>query len=220
MKRGHLGTPSDNAICSNIINRTPVNFEQYRAVTLLFIENVISGSATHDGPLDEESSTIQTLLSQLNRLDCVTIDSQPFESEMYNGTLYRARPYLHFYYPRRKVGQLLDLFMYKNDHTLVSVYVPGANVVMHNDKLYTELSDNNGYIPLHQDFINGRWVDNFNTSFNPVHMKEIFRGLSLTNNALQQYGNTNLCLIVIVGMDFTNDMFTRLAHSAHSLFFA
>ena len=220
MHRRHLVTLSDNDICARIINRIPANFEQYRAATLLFIENVIGESATHAGPLDDESAIIQTVLSQLNRLDCVTIDSQPFESEILNGTLYRARPYLQFFYPRRKIEQLLNLFMYENDQTLVAMYVPGSNVVMHNDKLYTELADADGYIPLHQDFINGKWVDSFNTSINPFDVKEIFRNLSLTNNELLQYGNANLCAVLIIGMDFSNTMFTKLAHSAHSLFFA
>lgn len=207
------------AACLDTINKSPTNFEQYRATTLLFIENVIGASSTHGGPLDDESAIIQPVLSQLNRLDCVTTDSQPFEQDTVDGIIYRSRPFLRFYYPRRKINQLLELFMSNNNTTLATVYAPGSKVIMYNDKLYTDLSDSEGYLALHQDFIDGHWVESFNTTFNPITMPHSFNDLALTNKVLLHYGKENLVLVNIIGMDFNNDIFTRLAYAAHALFF-
>lgn len=210
----------NTAVCANIINKLPTNFEQYRAVTLLFIEGVIGESSTHKGPLDEESGIIQKVLGQLNRLDCLTVDSQPYEQGIIEGTFYRSRPFLRFYYPRRKVNQLLELFMHGNPNILTAIYAPGNKVIMYNDMLYTNLADAGGYFPLHQDFIDGEWVESFNTTFNPNSFGELFDQLSLTNDVLLRNSKENLVLLNVIGMDFNNDIFTRLAHAAHALFFA
>jgi len=207
--------------CANSINASPVNFDQYRDVTLLFIDDVIGVSTTHYGKLDEESLQIKSVLNQLNRLDCVTINSQPAEYDTFNDVFYRSRPYVYFYYPSRKINQLLDLFLYDNVTTLVTVYTPSDNrITMYNDELYTHLADKNGYLALHQDFIDGQWIENSNTSFNPNHMAGSFSELGLTNNTLLDYGKENLVLVNVIGMDFTNNTFTRLAHAAHALFFS
>lgn len=209
----------DMQTCAEMLNRIPSNIEQYRAVNLLFIEDVITESATHGAPLDEESQIIQHELSQLNRLDCITINSQPFEEDSVDGIIYRARPYLQFYYPRHKINQLIEVFMRDNTQTLVTIYAPNNKVIMYNDKLYTELSDSNGFLALHQDFINDMWVESFHTSFNPIYMKDVFEHLGLTNNRLLEYGRQHLVLVNIISMEFNNNMFQRLAQAAHSVFF-
>jgi len=187
---------------------------------LLFIENITKASSTHAGPLDDESSLIQNELSQLNRLDCVTINSQPYEQETVNGIMYRARPFVFFYYPKRKINQLIQLFMYNNTTTLMTVYSPDTKVVMYNSEIYTELSNSKGLFPLHQDFINGNWVESYYTSFDPTSMPNMFNYLSHSNTSLLQNEKENLVLVNIVGMDFDNNIFTKLAHSAHAIFFS
>lgn len=213
----------NNSIVSSYVHSiitAPINFDQYRDVTLLFIDNVIGVSSTHGGELDEESLQIKSILNQLNRLDCVTIDSQPAIHDTVNDILYRSRPYVYFYYPARKINHLLDLYLYDNVTNVVTVYTPSDNrVTMYNDKLYTNLANKNGYLALHQDFTNGQWVENFNTSFNPSNMPKAFNDLSFTNNTLLQYGRENLVFVNVIGMDFTDNTFTRLAHAAHALFF-
>lgn len=204
---------------SNSINKTPVNFEQYRAVTLLFIDGVITSSSTHETPLDEESGIIKNVLSQLNRLDCVTVDSQPFEEDTVDGTLYRSRPFLLFYYPRRKINELLKFFMNDNHETLVTVYIPGKKVLMYNDNLYRELANDTGYFPLHQDYVDGGWVESFNTTFHPDLIKLSFEQLALTNKKLLEYGRKELAIVNIISTTFDNTVFSKLAHSAHALFF-
>lgn len=207
--------------CVNFINKSPTNFDQYRDVTLLFVDNVIEESATHKGKLEDETMLIKTVINQLNRLDCVTTDSQPAEYDTVDKIIFRSRPYLYFYYPVRKINLLLDIFLHNNDETLVTVYTPLDNrVSMYNDKLYTKLSDERGFLPLHQDYINNQWIENFNTSFNPAFMAETFDELSLTNDKLLQYGRENLVLVNVIGTDFSNNTFTKLAHAAHALFFA
>lgn len=207
--------------CSNQINKLPVNFDQFRAVTLLFIEGITTSTTTHVDSLDEESNIIQEHLSQLNRLDCVTVTSQPYENFIVDDKQYRSRPFVDFYYPVRKINRLIDDYMKINGrNVIISVYSPITNeTFMYNENAYKNLVNERGYFPLHQEYTNGKMIEDYDTSFNPIHMADLFSELEYSNKNLLAFGKENLVLVTIIGLNFSNDVFKKLTLSAHRLFF-
>lgn len=207
--------------CSNQINKLPVNFDQFRAVTLLFIEGITTSTTTHADILDEESNIIQEYLSQLNRLDCVTVTSQPYEKFIVDGRQYRSRPFVNFYYPVRKINKLIDEYNKINGkNVIISVYSPIADeTFMYNEDAYKKLIDERGYFPLHQEYSRGKMIEDYDTSFNPIHMAGLFAELEYSNKELLAFGKENLVVVTVIGLNFSNDVFKKLALSAHRLFF-
>lgn len=206
--------------CSYLINTLPLDFDQFRAVTLLFIEGLLANSTSHNDILDDESNIIKEQLSQLNRLDCVTTSSQSYENFFVDGQNFRSRPFVYFYYPARKINKLAKNFISGNRNAIMSYYSPKEDkVFMYNEDLYNDLTEERGYFPLHQEYRNNRWIEDYDTSFNPIHMSEEFFSLQSVNKDFFTFAKNNMVLVVVIGLDFTNETFSDLAISAHSLFF-
>ena len=199
----------------------PTNFEQYTAVMLTFITDVIPRSAGHAGPLEPESNIIKNELYNLNRLDCVTVNSQPYEEFTDDDeNIYRQRPFVSLFYPRRKINQLMQLL--KNEPMLITVYAPGTGVISYNPILYDDMAGDSGYIPLVQQKENDIWVDardGDSIFFNKEYMEEMFMELQWTNDDMYVYGYQNLVMVEIIGLNFDNEMFNQLERAAHTLFF-
>ena len=199
-------------------NHSPVDFNQFRAATLAFINDLTKSSSGHCGPLDEESDIIKKQLDQLNRLDCVTIDSQPFDTFTVKDVKYKSKPFVYFYFPKRKAEDLIDLI--DCDDLFIAMWNQSGGLFLNNKEKFEAISNKIGYFGLNRQLVNDKWEEDYGTSFNPYYMFDTFESyIRHINSDMYKYGCENLVLINVIGLDYSNSTFDKIIKAAHSLFF-
>lgn len=193
-------------------------FDYLQALNIGFINGTALQTPYHFGPLDPESSIIFKQLNRLNRLDVITVNSQPFEEFVgYDGKAYRQRPYVDFYYPTRKLDTLIQRFL-QQTNTATFIHITPSDTFVYNEDLIKPLALG-GYVPLIQVLTNHGWVDDTSTSI------PLYQGLNLYEyNALRDTGfyqllDKEISVCKIVDTQFSNEVFDILVQIAYELFF-
>ena len=187
-------------------------------MNLAFVNGIFPMTPYHFGPLNLESNIIFKQLDKLNRLDVITVNSQPYNEYIHHdGKLHRQRPYVRFYYPTNKISSLIKSFLSKCESAVAMIQDPlNDNVEIYNDNVVKPLIKN-GRVPLHIMFENNQWIDYFGTTLDLYGTKsdELF---DFIDTKFEKLVGREILYCSIVDTQFSNDMFDILIKVAHSLF--
>lgn len=187
-------------------------FRDLQALNLAFLQGFLLYAPYHFGPLDPESNIILEPLNAMNRLDMLTVNSQPYEEFPHYLTKIpiRQRPYIDFYYWNDKAPQLAQMLIQRKPSVVINTlrFSDGIQMLYGANKPLPLMKDR---LPGSQDFKNGQWVEDYGTSM-PIkvdnegylHRLEEFGPNFVT--LIQQ----NLTFIMVVDINFDNTMIEEI----------
>lgn len=139
--------PTLSAKMAMLMWRMGRTFPDLRALMEMTVRGLFPLSPGHHGPLYMESALID--LAELNRLDLITVDSQPAIPRDYQ------RPYLDFYYHRDKVDRLIEQLLHQVPTATVHTVDPqtGINRFLNypKDLHFYWRADPNSYLVISQE---------------------------------------------------------------------
>lgn len=192
------------------------SFMDLQALNLIYIQGFLDSTPYVSDKLDPESFSIHKELNILNRLDVITVGSQPYiESSNIMGKSYRQRPYIDFYYPTFKVDNLIRNVIGIRDSIVVQCknFIDNR-IVSYNLDAISDIKLKNGRFPLSQDLIGKSWIENYNTSydFDKNTNDEYIFGENFAPMVSKE-----LTHVFIADNTFTNHIFKIIINQAYTL---
>lgn len=101
------------------------SFADLQALNLMFLQGLIPATPYHLGPLDPETNLVLSAVNLMNRLDMITVNSQPYEvfpSYQDRRNTVHQYAFVNFYFPRYKSLALDELIRANVDTAQVLKY--------------------------------------------------------------------------------------------------
>lgn len=156
----------------------------------------------------------------MNRLDMITKNSQPYtEFPTYiDNVPVRQRPYVEFLYLNTKTAQMAKLLLERKPSVVIYTleFATGVQTVYGTDK---PLPIEDDRLPGAQEFRNGQWVEDYDTSI-PIKGDD-----RIYDYLLGSFGpnfepliKRNLTYVTVIDMNFDNTVFDELIRIGKNFF--
>lgn len=191
---------------SEIYWETVKNYADLKEAMVMFLKGVLYVTPSHKGPCQMETELIKKRLIRLNRLGCITFNSQPFIEK--SGC--RQRPYIDCFIKRKHINNIIEKMMKWNNTVIINVFDIEEDGVSHSLQTYTHYDiSGKKHIDTHQKKNkDGIFEDFFGTSF--WFDKDCPNHCEHYNKYLARYLAEKCVHVEICDMSFSNDIFDQL----------
>ena len=191
-------------------------YQELQKATIKFLKGKLNETPYHFGPIHKETKLILPQLLEMNKLGCVTLNSEPFLEEEHKGKYYRQRPYIDFYMHNKYIDDFVTEFLKLNDTAMIKItdisYENGGAFIIYSN---CDLTSYDKKIDLHQVKINDVYTD--------YHESTIWLDSGAQDDSdlfcteLENILCEDYVIVEICDINFSNDIFDQIVQIMRDL---